>query len=101
MRGKRKPPKEKCKKDYPEARGWLGYDFRTGGEDLRRIVLQEADLLGARQLLVADLGLDPVPNNGLVSLGGLGFLRDGTSARTSQEWEVREMRHRSRMRGRR
>jgi hypothetical protein len=39
MRGKRKPSKEKSEKDYPEARRWTGYDFRTGGENLRRIVL--------------------------------------------------------------
>jgi hypothetical protein len=24
IRGKRKPPKEKCKKDYSEAHGWTG-----------------------------------------------------------------------------
>jgi hypothetical protein len=43
MREKRKPPKEKCKEKYPEARGWSGNDFRAGGESLRRIVLQDAD----------------------------------------------------------
>jgi hypothetical protein len=78
MRGKRKPSKEKSEKDYPKARRWPGYDFWTGGENLRQIILQEADLLGARQLLVADLGLDPVPNNGLVRIGGLGLFRGGT-----------------------
>jgi hypothetical protein len=78
MRGKRKPLKEKSEKNYPEARRWPGYDFRAGGENLHRIILQEADLLGARQLSVADLGLDPVPNGGLVRIGGLGFLRGGT-----------------------
>jgi hypothetical protein len=55
MRGKRKPSKEKSEKNYPEARRWPGYDFWDGGENLRRIILQEADLLGARQLSVANL----------------------------------------------
>jgi hypothetical protein len=80
MRGKRKPSKEKSEKDYPKARRWPGYDFRTGGENLRWIVLQEADLLDACQLPIADLGLDPVPNNGLVRIGGLGFFRGGTAS---------------------
>jgi hypothetical protein len=39
VRGKRKPPKEKCKEDYPEARGWTGNDFLSGGKSLCRIVL--------------------------------------------------------------
>jgi hypothetical protein len=84
MRGKRKSSKEKSEKDYPEARRWPGYDFRTGGENLHRIVLQEADLLGARQLPVADLGLDPVPNNGLVHIGGLGFFCGSTAGGTGR-----------------
>jgi hypothetical protein len=79
MRGKRKPSKEKSKKDYPEARRWPRYDFWAGGENLRWIILQEADLLAARQLLVADLALDPVHNNGLVHIGGLGFFHGGTT----------------------
>jgi hypothetical protein len=79
MRGERKPSKEKSEKDYPEARRWLGYDFRAGGENLCQIILQEADLLSARQLLVADLGLDPVPNNGQVRIGGLGFFCGSTA----------------------
>jgi hypothetical protein len=78
MRGKRKPSKEKSEKNYPEARRWSGYDLRADGENLRGIILQEADLLGARQIPVADLGLDPMPNGGLVRIGGLGFLRGGT-----------------------
>jgi hypothetical protein len=78
MRGKREPPKEEREEKYPEARRWPGYDFRTGGENFRRIVLQHADLLGARQLLVSNLGLDPIPNSGRVSVGGLGLLRGGT-----------------------
>jgi hypothetical protein len=84
MRGKQKHSKEKSEKDYPEARRWSGYDFRTGSENLHWIVLQEADLLGARQLPVADLGLDPVPNNGLVRIDGLGFFRGGTAGGTGR-----------------
>jgi hypothetical protein len=84
MRGKRKPSKEKSEKDYPEACRWPGYDFRTGGENLRWIVLQEADLLSSRQFLVTDLGLDPVPNNGLVRIGGLGLFCGGTAGGTGR-----------------
>jgi hypothetical protein len=84
MRGKRKPSKEKSEQNYPEARRWPGYDFRAGGENLCRIILQEADLLGARQLPVADLGLDPMPNSGLVRIGGLGFFRGGTAGGTGR-----------------
>jgi hypothetical protein len=52
MRGKGKPPEEKRKEEYPEACGWMGDDFRTGGESFRRIVLQNANFLGALQLLL-------------------------------------------------
>jgi hypothetical protein len=83
MRGKQKPPKEKCKKDYLETHGWTGNDLRTGGDDFHRIILQNADLLGARQLPVFDLGLDPIPNSGWVSVGGLGLLRGGTTGGAS------------------
>jgi hypothetical protein len=79
MRGKRKPLKEKCKKDYLETRRWTGNDLWTGGDDFRRIILQNADLLGARQLPVSDLGLDPIPNSGRVSIDGLGLLHGGTT----------------------
>jgi hypothetical protein len=48
MRRKRKPTKEKGEKNYPEAHGWSGYDFWAGCENLRRIILQEADFLGVR-----------------------------------------------------
>jgi hypothetical protein len=34
--------------EYPEARGWSGNIFRAGGESLRWIILQDADLLGAQ-----------------------------------------------------
>jgi hypothetical protein len=79
VRGKRKPPKEKCKEDYPESRGWTGNDFWAGGKSLRRIVLQDADLLGALQVLLLDLGLDLVPNGGWVGVRGFGLLRDSAS----------------------
>jgi hypothetical protein len=39
MKRKRKPSKEKGKKNYPEARGWSGYDFQAGCENLRWIIL--------------------------------------------------------------
>jgi hypothetical protein len=58
MMGKRKSPEEKCKKEYPGACGWSGKDFWAGGESLRRVVLQDADLLGTQQFLLLDLGLD-------------------------------------------
>jgi hypothetical protein len=73
MRGKRKPPNEKCKEEYPKARGWSGNDFRAGGEGLRRIVLQNADLLGVLQFPLLELGLDPVTDGGRVGIRGLGF----------------------------
>jgi hypothetical protein len=79
MRGKQKSPKKKCKKDYPEARGWTGKDFRADGKSLRRIVLQDADLLGALQVLLLDVGLDPVPNGGRVDIHGFCLLRGGAS----------------------
>jgi hypothetical protein len=39
MLGEREPPEEECEEKYPEARGWSGNDFRTGGENFRWIVL--------------------------------------------------------------
>jgi hypothetical protein len=74
MKGKRESPEEECKENYPEACRWPGNDFWTSDENFRRIVLQETDLLGACQLLVSELGLDPVPNGGWFSVGGLGLL---------------------------
>jgi hypothetical protein len=52
MRGKRKPLEEKGKEKYPEARGWLGNDLRSGDENFRRIILQDADFLGALHFLL-------------------------------------------------
>jgi hypothetical protein len=70
MRGKRKPPEEKCEEEYPKARGWSGNDFRAGGESFRWIILQEADLLGALLFLLQELGLDPVADGGRVGVRG-------------------------------
>jgi hypothetical protein len=47
MRRKRKSPEEEGEKDYPEAWGRLGDDLWTGGEGFRRIILQNANFLGA------------------------------------------------------
>jgi hypothetical protein len=77
MRGKRKPPEEKCKEEYPKAHGWSGNDIRAGGESFRRIVLQEADFLGALQFLLQELSLDPVADGMRIGICGLGFLRSG------------------------
>jgi hypothetical protein len=83
MRGEREPPEEECEEKYPEARRWLGNDLWTGGESFCRIVLQDADLLNACQLLILDLGLDPVSNSGRVDICGLGLLRGGNVGGTS------------------
>jgi hypothetical protein len=47
MRGKRKPPEEKIKEKYPEARRWPGNDLRSGDENFHRIIPQDAVFLGA------------------------------------------------------
>jgi hypothetical protein len=78
MKGKRESPEEECEENYPEACRWPGNDLWTGDENFRRIVLQETDLLGACQLFVSELGLDPVPDGGRVSIGGLGLLSGAT-----------------------
>jgi hypothetical protein len=79
MRGERKPLEEKSKEKYPEARGWPGNDFRSGDENFHRIILQDADFLGALQLLLQEFGLDPVAHGGRVGIRGLGFLHGGAS----------------------
>jgi hypothetical protein len=79
MWGKRKLPGKECEEEYPESWRRPGCYLCTGGNNFRRIILQQANLLGARQLLVTDLGLDLVSNNGLVCIGGLGFLCGGTT----------------------
>jgi hypothetical protein len=40
MRGKLESLEEECEENYPEARRRPGYDFWTGGENFRWIVLQ-------------------------------------------------------------
>jgi hypothetical protein len=85
MRGEREPPEEECEEKYPKACGWSRDDFRTGGESFRRIVLQDADLLGACQLLVSNFGLDLVPNSGRVGVCGLGLLRGGAAGGTGHD----------------
>jgi hypothetical protein len=82
MRGKRKPPKEKSKEKYTEARRWPGNDLRSGDENFRRIILQDADLLSALQFLFQEFGLDPVAHGGRVGIRGLGFLYGGASGGT-------------------
>jgi hypothetical protein len=47
MRRKRKSVKKEGKEKYPEARGWSGNDFGPGNKNFRRIILQDANLLGA------------------------------------------------------
>jgi hypothetical protein len=74
MRGKGKPPEEKCKEQYPEACGCTGDDFRASGESFRRIIIQEANFLGALQFLLQELGLDPVADGRCIGICGLGFL---------------------------
>jgi hypothetical protein len=52
MRGKRKPSEEESKEKYPEARGWSGNNFGPGDENFRRVILQDANFLGALQFLL-------------------------------------------------
>jgi hypothetical protein len=83
MQGKGQTPQQEGDENYPESRRRLGNDFRTGGERLRRRVLQEAHLLGLGQLLLPDLGLDPAANDGAIGIGRLGLLGGGTSGGAS------------------
>jgi hypothetical protein len=83
MEGKRESLEKECEEKNPESWRWPGYDLWTGGENFRRVVLQQANLLSARQLPVANLGLDPIPNIGRVSVGGLDLLCGGTAGGTS------------------
>jgi hypothetical protein len=52
MRRKRKSAEKEGEEKYPEAHGWSGNDFGSGDEDFRWIILQDANLLGALQLLL-------------------------------------------------
>jgi hypothetical protein len=77
MRGKRQTPQQEGNEDYPKSRRRPRNDLRAGGERLRWRVLQEAHLFGLRQLLVPDLGLDPMADDGAVGIGRLGLLGGG------------------------
>jgi hypothetical protein len=82
MRGKRKPSEKKSKEEYPEARGWPGNDFRSDDENFHRIILQDANFLGALQLLLQEFGLDLVAHGGRVGIRDLGFLHGGAGGGT-------------------
>jgi hypothetical protein len=77
MRRKRESAEKKGEEKYLEARGWTGNDFGPGNENLHRVILQNADLLGALQFLLQELGLHPVAHSGHLGIGGLGLLHDG------------------------
>jgi hypothetical protein len=47
MRRKRESTEKEGEEKYPEAHGWLGNDFGPGDENFRRVILQDANLLGA------------------------------------------------------
>jgi hypothetical protein len=47
VRRKQKSPEEEGEKDYPKAWGWPGDDLWTSGEGFYRVILQNANLLGA------------------------------------------------------
>jgi hypothetical protein len=78
VRGKRKSSEDESEKDYSEARGRPGDDLWTGDEGLRQIILENANLFGVQHLLVSNLGLDPIANDGGVGVRGLGPLNSGT-----------------------
>jgi hypothetical protein len=46
VRRKRESSEDEGKEDYPEAWRWPGDDFWTDDEGLRRIILENANLLG-------------------------------------------------------
>jgi hypothetical protein len=85
VRGKQKSSEDEGKKDYPEAWERPVNDLWTSDEGLHRIILENADLLGVRQLLVPDLGLDPITNDGGVGVRGLGPLSSGTGGSAGRD----------------
>jgi hypothetical protein len=93
MQRKRKSVEKEGKEKYPKARGWSRNDFWPGDENFRRIILQDADLFGALQFLLQELGLDPIAHSERVGIGGLRFFRvahgGGTHAGTLRKWEQR------------
>jgi hypothetical protein len=74
VRWKQQSSEHESKKKYPKAWRRPGDDLWTGSERFRWIVLENANLLGVRQLLVPNLGLDPVADDGGVGVCGLGPL---------------------------
>jgi hypothetical protein len=78
VRRKRESSEDEGKEDYPEAWRRPGDDFWTGDEGLRWIILENANLIGVRQLLVPNLGLDPITDDRGVGVRGLGPLSGGT-----------------------
>jgi hypothetical protein len=82
--GKRQSWEHEGKKNYPKAWRRPGDDLWTGDERLRWIIFENADLLGVRQLLVPNLGLDPVANDGGVGVRGLGPLSGGAGGGASR-----------------
>jgi hypothetical protein len=83
VRGKRKSSEDGSKKDYPEAWGQPRDDLWTGDEGLHRIILENADLFGVRELLVSDLGLDPIANDRGIGVRGLGPISSGAGGGAS------------------
>jgi hypothetical protein len=79
MRRKRKSTKKEGEEEYSEPRRWSGNDLWPGDVDLRRVVFEDADLGGILQVLLQELGLDPIAHSGHVGIGGLGlgFLHTG------------------------
>jgi hypothetical protein len=67
------PPEEKDKEEYPEARGWLGNDFRASGESLHRIVLQDGDLLSTLEFFSWILVWTQLPTTGVSASVVLAF----------------------------
>jgi hypothetical protein len=62
--GETRVPGEGMQGKVPRILEGPGYDLRTGGANFRRVVLQQANLVGACQLPVTNLGLDPIPTLG-------------------------------------
>jgi hypothetical protein len=79
MRRKRKSSDKEGEEKYPEARGWSRNDFQPSDDNFRWLILQDANLFGALQFLLQELGLDPIAHSGRVGIGGLGFLHGGAS----------------------
>jgi hypothetical protein len=81
MRRKRKPSEKECEEEYLESRGWPRDNLWPGDADLCWVILQNAVLGGVLQILLQELGLNPIAYGGHIginSLGArLGLLRGG------------------------